>query len=48
MHSDYMKSSAQGSTRPAQYPCLANPGWCEKPISYPVQMIRVATFYGSY
>jgi pimeloyl-ACP methyl ester carboxylesterase len=48
MHSDYTKSSAQGLTRPAQYPCLANPGWCEKPTFYPVQMIRVATFYGSY
>jgi len=48
MHTDYMKSSAEGSTRRAQYPCVAHPGWCEKSTYYPVQMIRAATFYASY
>ena len=46
-HRDYMKSSADGSKRRAQYPCVSAPGWCETSTYYPVQMIRAATQYGS-
>jgi triacylglycerol esterase/lipase EstA (alpha/beta hydrolase family) len=46
-HRDYMKSSADGSKRRAQYPCISAPGWCETSTFYPVQMIRAATQYGS-
>ena len=47
LHGDYMKSSAPGSTRRAQYPCVSNPGWCETSTYYPVQMIRAATLSGT-
>jgi PGAP1-like protein len=47
-HRDYMKSSAPGSTRRAQYPCVSSPGWCEKSTYYPVQMIRAATQYATH
>jgi pimeloyl-ACP methyl ester carboxylesterase len=46
-HRDYMKSSAPGSTRRAQYPCVSSPGWCEKSTFYPVQMILAATQYAT-
>ena len=46
-HRDYMKSSAPGSRRPAQYPCSNSPGWCETSTWYPVQMIQAATQYAT-
>ena len=47
-HRDYMKSSAAGSTRRAQYPCVSSPGWCETSTHYPVQMILAATKYATH
>ena len=47
-HRDYMKSSADGSKRRAQYPCVSAPGWCETSTSHPVQMIRAATLYATH
>ncbi len=42
LHSGYMKSSAPGSTRRAQYPCVSNPGWCETSTYWPVEMVQAA------
>lgn len=45
-HEQYMRLSGSGQTRQASYPCSS--GWCVTNTYWPINMIRMALYYGSW